>query len=470
MNKTHKPWAGVTWLSVKIHSLSGKLIALFLLIAVLFVLTVGASLNHFYKGHFKNKVRPHLTKYLEYVRADIGLPADYDKALQLADKLHMIITIVDSRGQWSSDNAVLDLNLDDIDYKFRKDGVRYGQMEVDDNDYATMTLSHPNASGDGSLSETTLLFDLGQFKHQREKTRAFAPLLFLLVVLLIFYYAIRKLFSPILTIQEGVREIGTGNLDRRIEVNRQDELGVLATDINAMADELQKMLDAKRQLLLAVSHELRSPLTRANVAIEMLDDSALKQQIKQDVQEVGDLVSEILETERLSHNHQALDLTEQNVGALCEELCQEWYQEPNNVAADTSSDKRQTPDSLRWLIPTEALVLSIDKTRIKLLLKNILSNALRYKTQAVSLTLSTREHELLIEIVDDGEGIEEGIIAHLTEPFYRVDPSRQRQTGGYGLGLYLCKVIAEAHGGRLDIESQLGKGTCVRVFLPLNGG
>jgi signal transduction histidine kinase len=429
-----------------LRGLSGKLIALFLVIAVLFVLTVGASLSHFYKDYFKNKVRPHVTRYLEYVREDIGLPADYAQAALLADKLNMTIMIVDSRGQWSSDSSVPRINLSDIDNKFRRKGIRYGQIEIEDKDYAAMT-----------LSGTTLLFDLERFKHERKNPRIFAPLLFLLIILSILYYATRKLFSPILTIQEGVRKIGGGDLDHRIDIKRRDELGVLATDINAMADELQKMLDAKRQLLLAVSHELRSPLTRANVAIEMLDDSVLKQQIKQDVQEVGDLVSEILEIERLSQHHQALDKAEQDIVVLCNELV-------NNFRVD----QPQEAAALRYELPAESILLYFDKTRIKLLLKNIVSNAMRYKTERVCLSVYTADDSVVLQISDDGDGIEEDLIPHLTEPFYRVDPARQRQTGGYGLGLYLCQVIAHAHGGRLDIQSQLGEGTCVRVFLPLN--
>jgi len=441
-----------------LQGLSGKLIALFSMIAILFVLIIGVSLNSFHKDYFKQKVRPYLGKYLDYVRLDIGVPADYSRAELLAEKLNMTIMIVDSRGQWSSDGAVQPVVSRDIRYRFRKKGVRYGQVEIDGNDYVAM-----------KSAGTTLFFGLSHFKHEKKHPRVLIPLVLLLVILLLLYYATRKLFLPILVIKEGVREIGAGNLAYRIDVKRHDELGVLAEDINGMAEKLQKILDAKRQLLLAVSHELRSPLTRANVAIEMLEDSVLKQQLKRDVDEVGDLVSEILETERLTNNHQALDKTNCNMVALCDEVVDSF------LVAHPENDQ-----ALRCDLPDEDVILLIDKTRIKLLLKNILSNALRYKTQQVVLSVSVHGESLVVQVSDDGEGIASDVLPYLTEPFYRVDPARQRQTGGYGLGLYLCKVIADAHGGELVIQSQQGSqqgseqgalqgsGTQVRVILPLS--
>jgi signal transduction histidine kinase len=428
----------------KKRGLSGKLVVLFVVIAITFLVIVGASLSYFYKDHFKHRIKPHFIQYLEYVRQDIGLPADRQKAQLLADKLKIKIAIVDRQGTWTSTNLPLIVSFDDIEHKYTRGGVSYGEADINGDEYLSMT-----------IADTTLLFDIGRIKGERERPRIFVPLLFLLLVLGILYFATRRLFSPILTIQQGVREIGSGNLDYRIDVTRRDELGVLAKDINKMADELQKMLDAKRQLLLAVSHELRSPLTRANVAVEMLDDNILKQQIKQDIQEVGGVISEILETERLSSHHQALDREEHNVNDICQELIDSQFN-----------------GQLIYHLPDEPVMASVDKVRIKLLLKNILSNALRYKTELVSLHVSEENDSVVFVIKDDGQGIAKDIIPHLTEPFYRADPARQRQTGGYGLGLYLCKVIVEAHGGALTIESSMGnsdvdKGTSVTVKIPL---
>jgi signal transduction histidine kinase len=105
-----------------------------------------------------------------------------------------------------------------------------------------------------------------------------------------------------------------------------------------------------------------------------------------------------------------------------------------------------------------------------LLLKNLLENALRYSpaTQAPVLRCCYDEQQLYLTLQDQGPGIAAEHLPHLTEPFYRVDPARQRKTGGYGLGLYLCRMIAQAHGGSLTIESVPGQGTTVTVILPLH--
>ena len=426
--------------------LSSKLIVLFLLIALVFWVVVGATLGSFFKHHFKHNLRPHLFQYLEFVRNDIGVPADRVKAQALADKLQIDIIIIDGRGVWSSNQVVIDPAAIRIDDEYTDNGVTYSEVDIGEKDYASM-----------AVGDTRFLFDLSQIKHQRGHPRAVMPLVVLLLILFVLYHATRKLFAPILTIQDGVRQIGLGQLEHRIEVNRRDELGELAGDINQMAEKLQKMLDAKRQLLLAVSHELRSPLTRANVAVEMLDNTPFKQQIKEDIQEIDHLIADILETERLNSHHNVLERDRYSIQGICQDVLEDYF-----------AKERHT---LVLELPDTEVIAWVDKARIKLLLKNIIGNALRYQQQQTYVTLrvdeSADDQQFTIDIRDDGPGIAETDLPHLTEPFYRVDPARQRQTGGYGLGLYLCRVITEAHGGQLHISSQLGEGTCVSVRIPM---
>lgn len=110
-----------------------------------------------------------------------------------------------------------------------------------------------------------------------------------------------------------------------------------------------------------------------------------------------------------------------------------------------------------------------DGPRIKLLLKNLLDNALRHTPVGApppEVTLEQAPNGVTLTVRNHGTGVAPEHVSHLTEPFYRADPSRRRETGGYGLGLYLCRVIAEAHGGALAIDSAPGRGTNVRVSLP----
>lgn len=425
------------------HTLSGKLVGLFLLVALLFVVLVGNTIGHAFRSHFQTEIRPHLVNYLEYIQRDIGIPPDRRKAEALARKLNIEITLIDSAGQWSSHQQRIDLNEVEIHHRFNEEGVQYRYGEFNDRHLLI-----------GEVGESTLIFSLPRM--ERGSGSKLLPLAVLLTILLLLYYATRRLFKPVETIRNGVQRFGGGELNHRIAIKRRDELGELAGSFNAMADEIQQMLEAKRQLLLAISHELRTPMTRAKVSLEFIEDDKQREELNRDLNEMEQLIEELLETERLSTSHRTLNLAPFALNHLITTLVE-----------DRFADK-----AITLQLPSRSLELTLDATRIRLLLKNLLENALRYSPEGAPpplLTVERKGEDVSIVVRDFGEGIEEKHIAHLTEPFYRADSARQRQTGGYGLGLYLCRVIAEAHGGELIIESEKGEGTTITLILPSNG-
>ena len=426
------------------HSLSGKLIVLFLFMGVVFVLLVGGGIRHAFQEHFRSNIRPHITQYLEYVRTDIGSPPDRGRARQLADKLNIEIQIFDTAGRWSSTGRITDLEDIAVEQRFRIDGTEYLHVEDDAHQHYLMARD----------DDATLLFNVPRLRDERSGFRGWIPLLILLALLLVLYHATRRLFKPLDAIRAGVQKFGAGNMEHRIDIRRKDELGELAASINTMAGDIQQMLDAKRQLLLAISHELRSPLTRARVAAEMLEADHRKDQIVQDINEMENLIEELIETERLSSPHRTLNRTRTNIAELVEEAVQTWF----------------GSDGIALHRPENPVMLDVDAARIRLLLKNLLQNALRHTpagAPAPEIDLAMDGKRAIITVTDHGRGIDARHLKHLTEPFYRVDPSRRRETGGYGLGLYLCRMIVEAHDGRLDIDSAVGKGTRVSISLPV---
>ena len=166
------------------------------------------------------------------------------------------------------------------------------------------------------------------------------------------------------------------------------------------------------------------------------------------------MIEELIETERLSSRHRKLNKTRHDIAELINGIVRSHFD----------------GEGINVRLPETALTLDVDAARIKLLLKNLLENAVRYTrddARAPEVDLRVDRQEVIITISDHGKGIEARHLPHLTEPFYRADPSRQRETGGYGLGLYLCKMIAKAHGGRLAIDSITGEGTRVMVKLPI---
>jgi signal transduction histidine kinase len=424
------------------RSLSGKLVLLFLVMALLLALFAGGGIGAAFRVHFKENIRPHMHHYMEYVRNDIGFPPDPQRAERLAERVPVEIYIRGPGINWASDGQPIDLRRLQPHRKFFRRGIHYTLGELDGREYLV--------SRDRGYA---IAFSV---RHIREEARwrgiiGIGVLLLLLVAL---YYATRQLISPIGIIRNGVNRFGSGDLTHRIEIDRKDELGDLATSINAMADDIQQMLDAKRQLLLAISHELRSPLTRAKVSIDLLEDADIRQEINRDLDEMEKLIEELLETERLSSRHHALHREALSLRDLVRDLIATRFAE----------------EQVQLQLPEDPCTAPVDASRLRLMLKNLLRNALQHTpkdAQPPKLSLHPEEGRIGIQIQDFGIGVEQRHLPHLTEPFYRVDPARQRETGGYGLGLYLCRMIAEAHGGTLTIDSTPGEGTLVKVDIPL---
>jgi signal transduction histidine kinase len=361
--------------------------------------------------------------------------------MQLAHELHVDIYIQDPQGTWASNGQPLPFRDVEVDHRFEQNGVEYAMSRIN---------SHELFSA--RAGDTTLYFDIPNL-HPEHTVRTFIPIAVLLLVLTLLYHFTRRMIRPVATLKDGVKRFGQGELDHRIELRSHDELGELAESINEMADDIQQMLDAKRQLLLAISHELRSPLTRAKVSIELLDDDKQKTEIGKDLNEMEALIEELLETEKLSTRHRVLNKQRQSLNALIDNIIESYF---------PSAD-------VRTALPDTEVMMEVDGPRIKLLLKNLIDNAVRHTPEDAlppELHVETNGDKVNITLRDHGEGIEAQHIPHLTEPFYRADPSRRRETGGYGLGLYLCRVIAEAHDGTLTIDSELGKGTNISVSLP----
>jgi signal transduction histidine kinase len=285
----------------------------------------------------------------------------------------------------------------------------------------------------------------------------------LLCLLLGCYLILRRMLRPVQDIKQGVVRMGSGELDYRVPIRANNDLGTLARSINTMAADIEQMLDAKRQLLLGASHELRTPITRAKVAVQMLPESSNRDRIAGDLEEMSSLIGEILESERIKGGHSVLDRSEVDLPALLDSVLEDMHHPPVDVSIDPALSA----------LPG----LQLDETRMRLLLRNLLGNALTHGATMSdgsaaanpSVTVQARGKANVIIIVrDHGPGIGAEHLEHLTEPFYRADPSRARNTGGFGLGLHLCLLIARAHGGDLAIESNPGAGTTVTVTLPID--
>jgi signal transduction histidine kinase len=422
------------------HSLSGRLILLFVGMGILFVVLVGIAMGRVFHSSFEATMRPNLVQYMNYLQADIGTPPDYGRAAALSKRLPLRIQITGPDGTWISEGAPVDLASVPAIHRLEEAGKQYIYGTRDGREYFSMR--------DGDYAYA---FSMpGPFAA----TRIAIPLTVLLLVLALLYHATRRLLRPVQTIKAGVERMGGGDLDHRIQVRGCDDFNGLARSINAMADDVQQMLDSKRQLLLAISHELRSPLTRAKVATSLVDDGGQRSEIERELNDLEKLIEELLETERLATRHEVLHKERAELNTLARQVI------------DNLRDPRQP----LFTASHDRIDADVDPVRFRLLLRNLLENALRHTpagAAAPEVRLSAGADTVTLTVTDHGPGIPPEHLPYVTDAFYRVDPSRRRETGGYGLGLYLCRRIAEVHGGTLSVSSEPPNGTQVRVTFPL---
>jgi len=207
-------------------------------------------------------------------------------------------------------------------------------------------------------------------------------------------------------------------------------------------------------LLLDVSHELRSPLTRMKVALALLPEDDNKASLDADVKEMETMISELLELERLRTPH-GLRKQKQDVVPILHEAVQLF--------------EKRAP-AVRLIARPLTIVANVDREKLRTVLRNLLDNAFKYSlpdSQPIVLSVSEIQDCVVIRVQDDGQGIPDAERASIFEPFFRIDPSRSKKTGGYGLGLSMCKRIVEAHGGTIHIESNPGRGASFIVKIPI---
>jgi signal transduction histidine kinase len=294
---------------------------------------------------------------------------------------------------------------------------------------------------------------------------AFVAAVILVVVGVGAFFTARSFAQPLASLTETTRAFGKGNLEARTKSTRQDEIGELSRAFDDMADRLARLIVAERELLANVSHELRTPLARIRVALDIASESDGKSgislaDIAQDLAELERIVEDVLASARLAVS---------SGGAL------PMRTEPGDVRAllDKSVALFQLAHPERVLetkVPDTLGRMNADPVLLRRVIDNLLENAHKYTDKPdrpITLQAKVEGERAIIDVIDRGIGISEEDQKRLFEPFFRVDRSRARSTGGLGLGLLLARRIVEAHGGTLTMASVLNEGTTATVTLPI---
>ncbi len=395
------------------HSLRWRLVLLFLLLAAAMSITFVGGMQRAFALGWRDAALPLLADYVDHLVADLGSPPSVERAQALVQRLPLSVRIDGPQVHWASHPD-----------QHPRDWTQQNEREP-------ALLARTTADG------TRVVFGRGDLGWDQPRQRIiWATLAVLLLLTGVAYAVVRRLLRPLDDIRQGTQRFGAGNFGQPIPLRRRDELGDLAQHINTMAQDIHQMLEAKRGLLLAISHELRSPLTRARLNTELLPETAelqpLRAPLLRDLQLMRDLISDLLESERLASPHAALNLEPTDLAALVQEL-----------AAEPGIQLHIAPHLPLW---------PLDRMRMRLLLRNLLDNARKHGQGVVEVHLTEGDGGLQLRVRDHGPGVPDAQWAQLAEPFYRADAARQRGTGGVGLGLYLCRLVVQAHGGQLTLR------------------
>ena len=287
------------------------------------------------------------------------------------------------------------------------------------------------------------------------------------VSVVVSYFVVREIMRPLSTLTGAVQKVRTGNYGQTVSVERHDEVGVLTESFNEMSEELARNDKMRRQLFANIAHELRTPLailqgnlegmiddivpTDKKILLSMADETVRMGRLIQDLRDLS-----LAEIDELTLHKEPADinLMLERAVSMLQPLCEE---------------KSLT---VRQNLSPELPSLLIDIDRINQVIYNLLNNAIRYIDEGCAITVSTMPVRVdgkayaQVQVADTGKGIAPKDLDHIFQYFYRSEQSRNRKSGGSGIGLALAQQFIRSHGGNIWADSTVGKGTTFTFILP----
>ncbi len=275
------------------------------------------------------------------------------------------------------------------------------------------------------------------------------------------YLLVLYLTAPLRKLKGAVEKFGRGDLTTRVNSRRHDEFGELARSFDRMADRTQTLLTAERRLLLDISHELRSPLARLSVAVELArsgeDNEAALNRIQKEADRLNSLVTELLQVTRAEGDPSSMHTEPLRLDELL-----------TDIAGDCQLESGARGCRVELKSPP-AVTVRGDPELVRRAIENVVRNAIRHApaASAVEVALVRTETSARISVRDSGPGVPPESLARIFDPFYRVDSDRNRESGGVGLGLAIARRAVELHKGRIEARNA-DPGLLVEIELPLS--
>ena len=289
---------------------------------------------------------------------------------------------------------------------------------------------------------------------------------------LLCYLLARYFSSPIVRLRQATQRLAAGDLGARVGAangNRRDELVDLGRDFDVMAERLQALMDSQQRLLHDISHELRSPLTRQKIALELARESEGEEarwaldRIEREADRLSDLINQLLTLARLESHSPVDDMDDVDLQRLVKE-----------VVLDADFEARSRNRAVR-LVTSQACTLAGNPQLLHSAIENVIRNAVAYTTEGTEVEVSLQcdtgaeaaGQRAIIRVLDHGTGVPQAALADIFRPFYRVADARDRQSGGIGLGLSISQRAVRIHGGTVTATNAPSGGLLVEIVLPL---
>ena len=286
------------------------------------------------------------------------------------------------------------------------------------------------------------------------------------VAVILTFFLSRRILAPVESLSKAARALAGGDFSRRVNVRSKDEVSELARSFNTMADELARTEEIRSGLVADVAHELRTPLSNVRGYLEAMKDGVLNP----DEATLDSMHEEVLLLTRLIEDLQELALAESGQLALHIQPCD--LADLARKAVVSIQPQAEAKGIKLRMYATSEMQIHADPGRIGQVIRNLLVNASNYTPSGGSIRVvaNRRGDDVWVIVEDTGGGIPNEELPYVFERFYRVDRSRSRATGGVGLGLTIARRLVEAHGGRIMVNSQNGKGSTFTFTIPAGTG
>jgi two-component system, OmpR family, sensor histidine kinase CpxA len=287
---------------------------------------------------------------------------------------------------------------------------------------------------------------------------------------LVCYILARYLTSPIVRLRAATQKLASGDLTARAGMpasRRHDEMAGLMRDFDRMAERLENLVNAQNRLLTDISHELRSPLARLNVALELArqrsgpDAGSALDRIDRETNRLNELIQKLLTIARLEAGDESME----KLPVRLEEIIHE-------IVRDAAFEAQTRHCRVEATIADDCVVMG-NPSLLHSAIENVVRNAIRYTQEGTSVQVhlehgtETQRGEAVVRVTDSGPGVPEDALDKLFRPFYRIDDARGRQTGGVGLGLAITDRAVRLHGGTIKAANRPQGGLEVEIRLPL---